>query len=155
MNKFSKIIVSLFGLGFMPIAPGTIASLFSVIFFYLFSSYLTFTTIVCTFLFMCVFSSKLITLYSYNRDNHDSPEIVIDEFLGIFFIIIFVEYFNFTNDKFMYFLIFIIFRFFDIFKIFPANWVDKNIKNSFGVILDDIIAGVYSVLTLYILNVFL
>ena len=55
----------------------------------------------------------------------------------------------------MFFLIFVSFRFFDILKIFPANWVDKKIKNSFGVILDDIIAGIYSILVLYLLNVFL
>ena len=155
MNKFSRIVISLFGLGFIPIAPGTIASLFSVIFFYLISAYLSFVTMIFIFLFIFLISIKLINLYSYNKNNHDSPEIVIDEFLGIFFIIIFYEYLKFTNDKLMFFLIFIIFRFFDIFKVFPANWVDKKIKNSFGVILDDIIAGIYSVLVLFILNVFL
>jgi len=155
MNKFSKIIISLFGLGFIPIAPGTFASLFSLIFFYLIYSYLSFIAMILIFLFIFLLSIKLINLYSYDKNDHDSPEIVIDEFIGIFFIIIFYEYFKFTNDKVMFFLIFIIFRFFDIFKVFPANWVDKKIKNSFGVILDDIIAGIYSVLVLYILNVFI
>ena len=155
MNKFSKIIISLFGLGFIPIAPGTFASLFSLIFFYLIYSYLSFITMIFIFLFIFLLSIKLINLYSYDKNDHDSPEIVIDEFIGIFFIIIFYEYFKFTNDKLMFFLIFIIFRFFYIFKVFPANWVDKKIKNSFGIILDDIIAGIYSVLVLYILNVFL
>ena len=107
------------------------------------------------FLLLFTLSIKLITIYSYYKNNHDSSEIVIDEFLGIFFIMIFFEYFNFTNDKLMFFLIFIIFRFFDILKIFPANWIDKKIKNSFGVILDDIVSGVYCVLVLYSLNVFL
>ena len=155
MNKFSKLIISLFGLGFIPIAPGTFASLFSLIFFYLIYSYLSFVAMIFIFLFIFLLSIKLINLYSYDKNNHDSPEIVIDEFIGIFFIIIFYEYFKFTNDKLMFFLIFIIFRFFDIFKVFPANWVDKKIKNSFGVILDDIIAGIYSVMVLYMLNVFL
>ena len=155
MNKFSKIIVSLFGLGFIQIAPGTFASLVSVIFFYLIFPYISLTKMIIIFLFILILSIKLINVYSYDKNNHDSPEIVVDEFLGIFFIIIFFEYFNFTNSKFMFFLIFIIFRFFDILKIFPANWVDKRIKNSFGIILDDIIAGVYSVLVLYLLNVFL
>ena len=155
MNKFSKIIVSLFGLGFIPIAPGTFASLFSLIFFYIISSYLSFVVMIFIFLFIFLLSIKLIDLYSDDKSDHDSPEIVIDEFLGIFFIIIFYEYFKFTNDKLMFFLIFIIFRFFDIFKVFPANWVDKKIKNSFGVILDDIIASIYSLLLLFILNAFL
>jgi len=155
MNKFSKIIISLFGLGFIPIAPGTFASLFSLIFFYLIYSYLSFIAMILIFLFIFLLSIKLINLYSYDKNDHDSPEIVIDEFIGIFFIIIFYEYFKFTNDKLMFFLIFIIFRFFDIFKVFPANWVDKKIKNSFGVILDDIIASIYSLLLLFILNAFL
>jgi len=155
MNKFSKIIISLFGLGFIPIAPGTFASLFSLIFFYIISSYLSFVVMIFIFLFIFLLSIKLIDLYSDDKSDHDSPEIVIDEFLGIFFIIIFYEYFKFTNDKLMFFLIFIIFRFFDIFKVFPANWVDKKIKNSFGVILDDIIASIYSLLLLFILNAFL
>ena len=111
MNKFSTVVISLFGLGFIPIAPGTIASLFSVIFFYLDSSYLSFIAMIFIFLFVFLLSIKLINLYSYNKSNYDSPEIVIDEFLGIFFIIIFYEYFKFTNDKLMFFLIFIIFRF--------------------------------------------
>jgi len=105
------------------------------------------------FLFIFLLSIKLINIYSYDKSNHDSTEIVIDEFLGIFFIIICFKHFNLTIDKFMFFLIFVSFRFFDILKIFPANWVDKKIKNSFGVILDDIVAGVYSVLVLYLLNV--
>ena len=155
MNKFSKIIISLFGLGFIPIAPGTFASLFSLIFFYLIYSYLSFIAMILIFFFIFLLSIKLINLYSYDKSDHDSAEIVIDEFLGIFFIVIFYEYFKFTNDKLMFFLIFIIFRFFDIFKVFPANWVDKKIKNSFGVILDDIIASIYSLLLLFILNAFL
>ena len=49
-------------------------------------------------------------------------------------------------------LIFILFRFFDILKIFPANIVDKKLKSSFGVILDDLIAGIYTIIILNILN---
>ncbi len=43
----------------------------------------------------------------------------------------------------------------DNLKIFPINWVDKNIKNSFGVVLDDLLAGVYSIIVLYSINVFI
>ena len=52
-------------------------------------------------------------------------------------------------------LIFILFRFFDIIKPFPANWIDKNMKNSYGIILDDIIAGIYTIITLTLANVFI
>jgi phosphatidylglycerophosphatase A len=49
-----------------------------------------------------------------------------------------------------YIYIFILFRYFDIKKPFPVNYFDKKFKNSFGVILDDVVAGLYVVLTLVI-----
>jgi len=52
-------------------------------------------------------------------------------------------------------LIFLFFRIFDILKPFPANWIDKNMRNSFGIILDDIVAGIYTIITLALINVFL
>lgn len=97
----------------------------------------------------------MINIYSNESENHDSSEIIIDEFLGINFILIFYEYFKFTNDLIMFILIFILFRFFDIVKLYPANWIDKNIRNSLGVILDDIVAGAYCVIILYCINGFL
>ena len=155
MNKFSKIIISLFGIGFFPWASGTIGSFFSLVFFYLILDYLSFLNIVLIFLIIFFISIKLIDIYSNFVNNHDPSEIVIDEFLGITFILIFYEYIKFTNDMAMFFLIFLIFRFFDIIKFYPSNWIDINIKNSWGVILDDIVAGAYCVIILYTLNAFL
>ena len=90
----------------------------------------------------------------------DSKEIVIDEFLGqsipiLFFYIIFYEG-SVSNHFFLIivFLSFIGFRFFDILKPYPINYVDKNIKNGFGVILDDLIAGFFTLIILYICIVF-
>jgi phosphatidylglycerophosphatase A len=155
MNRLTKMIVSLFGIGFIPLAPGTVGSFFSIIFFYIIFEYFSFVNIIIIFLFTFFISLKLINLYSSLSNKYDPSEIVIDEFLGINFIFIFYEYFKFTNDIFMFVLIFIIFRLFDIIKFFPANWIDKNIKNSWGVILDDVVAGFYCVIILYTLNVFI
>ncbi len=155
MFKFSKLFVSIFGIGFFPIAPGTVGSFFSIIFFYIIINSVTILTLLISFLILIFFSIVFINIYSSNKDVYDSSEIIIDEFLGIFTIIIFYEYIKFANDIVMFTLIFLLFRFFDIMKIYPANWVDKNLKNSFGVILDDLIAGVYCILVLSFLNVFL
>ena len=84
---------------------------------------------------------------------------MIDEFIGqsvplLFFYMVT----SFTEKDIFYFfafISFILFRFFDIFKIFPSNYFDKHYKNGYGVILDDIIAGIYTVLTLIILNAFI
>ena len=57
-----------------------------------------------------------------------------------------------ANDALIfYFIIFILFRIYDIFKPFPINYIDKNLQNAVGVILDDVIAGIYTVLTLIII----
>ena len=86
-------------------------------------------------------------------NTHDSSVIVIDEFLGIYLIFIFYDLIKTSNDILTIFLIFILFRFFDITKIFPANLIDKKMKNSLGVLLDDLTAAIYTIVLLYILNV--
>ena len=155
MNKIILIFTTLFGIGYSPIAPGTIGSIFSIVFLYFLIKFVSYSFLVIIFLIILFTSLKLIEKYSNLLKSHDSSTIVIDEFLGIFLIILFYDYLKFTNDFIMFFLILILFRFFDILKIFPINWVDKNIKNSFGVVLDDLLAGVYSIIVLYSINVFI
>ena len=155
MNKIISIFTTLFGIGYSPIAPGTIGSIFSIVFLYFLIKFVSYSFLVIIFLIILFTSLKLIEKYSNLLKSHDSSTIVIDEFLGIFLIILFYDYLKFTNDFIMFFLILILFRFFDILKIFPINWVDKNIKNSLGVVLDDLLAGVYSIIVLYSINVFI
>ena len=155
MNKIISIFTTLFGIGYSPIAPGTIGSIFSIVFLYFLIKFVSYSFLVIIFLIILFASLKLIEKYSNLLKSHDSSTIVIDEFLGIFLIILFYDYLKFSNDFIMFLLILILFRFFDILKIFPINWVDKNIKNSFGVVLDDLLAGVYSIIILYSINVFI
>ena len=96
-----------------------------------------------------------IKVYSKSINKHDAKEIVIDEFLGIYLIIIFSYDFKIFNSEFVkIFMILLFFRIFDILKPFPANWIDKNMKNSYGIILDDIVAGIYTIITLTLINAF-
>ena len=155
MNKINSIFTTLFGIGYSPIAPGTLGSIFSIVFLYFLIKFVSYSFLVIIFLIILFTSLKLIEKYSNLLKSHDSSTIVIDEFLGIFLIILFYDYLKFTNDFIMFLLILILFRFFDILKIFPINWVDNNIKNSFGVVLDDLLAGVYSIIVLYSINVFI
>ena len=152
MNNLSKIFISIFGIGFIKFAPGTFGSLISLIFYYLtlniLNVYIIFLIFCCVFLF----SLKFIKIYSEIVNQNDSSSIVIDEFLGISFIMLFYDYIICINNVVSFTLIFLLFRFFDIFKFFPANWIDKNIKNSWGVILDDIFAGIYTIISLIIVN---
>ena len=70
-----------------------------------------------------------IHLYSKQNESYDAKEIIIDEFIGIYLILLFYDYVFLINNYITLILIFILFRFFDITKIFPANIVDKKIKN--------------------------
>ena len=155
MNKIISIFTTLFGIGYSPIVPGTIGSIFSIVFLYFLIKFVSYSFLVIIFLIIIFTSLKLIEKYSNLLKSHDSSTIVIDEFLGIFLIILFYDYLKFTNDFIMFLLILILFRFFDVLKVFPINWVDKHIKNSFGVVLDDLLAGVYSIIVLYSINVFI
>jgi phosphatidylglycerophosphatase A len=85
----------------------------------------------------------------------DAKEIVIDEFVGqsipllsIYNLVLF----NNINNFILYtFSVFFLFRLFDIFKPYPINIIDKKIKNGFGVMLDDVLAGIYSVIVFFLI----
>ena len=80
-------------------------------------------------------------------DNIDDKSIVIDEIIGYLSFMIFFDT-NVTNII----IGFLLFRFFDILKPFPISYVDKKIKNSFGVIFDDLLAGLFSGILLFYIN---
>jgi phosphatidylglycerophosphatase A len=157
MKKLTKLFLSIFFVGYINFAPGTWGSLASIVIIFLLFNFLSPSLLILILTFIIVFfiSNFLINYFSSFENSHDSKHIVIDEFLGIFFIFFFYDFVFIYNTFFTLLLIFLIFRFFDITKIFPANYIDKNYKNGFGVILDDIIAGIYTILTLVILNAFI
>ena len=100
-----------------------------------------------------IYSFYAISTHTKNSQNKDPSEIIIDEFLGQSIPIYLYEISHGTTKEpyeaiIYYAIFFILFRYFDIMKPFPVNYFDKNFKNSFGVIMDDICAGLYVVLTL-------
>ena len=103
---------------------------------------------------MFILSLFFVKKFSIYTKSHDSGIIVIDEFLGIYLIFIFYDFLYFINSYLTIFFIFVLFRFFDILKIFPANIIDKKMNNSFGVLLDDLVAAIYTIMVLYVLNVY-
>ena len=155
MKIFSNIFVSLFYSGYFKLWPGTFGSLVSIILLYPIVAYnlITINILIIIFILIFLLSLYLINYYSNNTNTHDSGIIVIDEFLGIYLILIFYDLIFIYNNILTLFFIFILFRFFDITKIFPANIIDKKMKNSLGVLLDDLVASLYTILTLYTINV--
>ena len=157
MKNITKIFISLFYIGYFKLSPGSLGSLLSILilfpFFWL--EIFSYKLLIFFFIFTFILSIYFINLYSNQNSSHDAKEIIIDEFVGIYFIFLFYDYIFLINNYITLILIFILFRFFDITKLFPANIIDKKIKNPFGVMLDDIIAAIYTILFMYILNVYL
>ena len=157
MKNFTKIFVSIFYIGYIRYAPGTWGSLASLgIIFFLFNIInISLSILIILFVFLFFLSNYLINYFSSITNSHDSKHIVIDEFLGMFFIFLFYDVIFIYNNYITCLLIFVCFRIFDVFKIFPANYFDKQLHSGYGVILDDIIAGMYTILTMIIINVFI
>jgi len=156
MNKIYQIFSTLFFIGYVKWAPGTIASLASLIIILLLKIIFRQTTFIFLFIFIFFIAIIFVTKFSKSINKHDAKEIVIDEFLGIYIIIIFSYNFDIFDSEYLkFFLIFIFFRIFDIVKPFPIKWIDNKIQNSYGIIFDDIIAGVYTIIILALINVFI
>jgi phosphatidylglycerophosphatase A len=143
------------GLGKIKFIPGTFGSLATtIILYYLFHILSISPNIILIILMMIFFYSfYAVSDHIKNSKNKDPSEIIIDEFLGQSIPIYLYEISHGTakngSEAITYYaLFFILFRYFDIIKPFPVSFFDKNFKNSFGVIMDDICAGFYVVLTL-------
>ena len=137
-------IATLGGIGKLFIAPGTIASLlatFTGYFILLNISKFIFLLLIIAIFFLGILSSNA---HYKKYKKHDSSEIVIDEVVGQWLVVIFL------NENILHLLLgFVLFRFFDIIKPWPISLADKNIKNGFGVMLDDVIAGFFAGVLLY------
>ena len=160
-KKIGKLIVTMFGVGFIKYFPGTFGSLVTASLYYIFYVIkINYFFLLSINFFLFFYSVWMINNLEGEFKEIDAKEIVIDEFLGqsipiLFFYIIFYE--GSVSNTFFFiivFLSFIGFRFFDILKPYPINYVDKNIKNGFGVILDDLIAGFFTLIVLYICIIF-
>ncbi len=155
IKTFNSLFVTMFGLGKIKFVPGTLGSLATTIFlFYLFHSLKIYPNAILTgWIIILIYSFYAVSTHIKDSKNKDPGEIIIDEFLGQSIPIYLYEISHGTtkenNEAIVYYaLFFILFRYFDIIKPFPVSFFDKNFKNSFGVIMDDICAGLCVVLTL-------
>ena len=160
IKTLNYLIVTCFGIGSIRFAPGTITSLITTVFLYSLFHIINLpnNTILVTLVIIFIYSFYAVSEYIKFNENKDPKEVVIDEFIGQCIPIYLYEIshgavINTQETVLFYLYIFILFRFFDIKKPFPINFFDKKFKNSFGVIIDDVIAGLYVVLTLIIFMV--
>ena len=162
INKLNFLFVTLFGIGKIKKIPGSFASLVTILFLFFLFHVLNFSPNIVLFLILIIFFIALYAVNMFIKDltQKDPKEVVIDEFIGQSIPVCLYEVaHNLPKEtdqvlKF-YFIMFILFRIFDITKPFPVNYYDKNFKNSFGVIMDDVCAGLYvvAILVLYMILV--
>ena len=154
-NKINFFFVTLFGIGKIKKIPGSFASLATALFLFFLFHILNVSPNIVLFSIIVIFFISLYAVSIFIKDlpNKDPKEIVIDEFIGQSIPICLYEVAHDMpkeTDQVLkfYFIMFILFRIFDIAKPFPVSYYDKNFKNSFGVIMDDVCAGLYVVLVL-------
>ena len=157
IKTFNYLFVSCLGIGSFRFAPGTITSLVTTVFLFSLFHIINLSNNVILLFLLIIFAYSFYAVSEYIKDNEnkDPKEVVVDEFIGQSIPIYLYEIAHGTiknsqETALFYLYIFILFRYFDIKKPFPVNYFDKKFKNSFGVILDDVVAGLYVVLTLII-----
>jgi len=155
IKSLNTLFVTMFGLGKIPKIPGTFGSLATTIILYISFHILNLSSniVFIVLIFIFIFSFLAVATHIKDIKNKDPKEVIIDEFIGQSIPIYLYEISHGTektaNEAIIFYSIcFILFRFFDIVKPFPVSFFDRNFKNSFGVIMDDVCAGFYVVLSL-------
>lgn len=135
------------GSGAMPFAPGTFGTLLAIPFYLLLQPLPLFAYIIFVIAFI-IASSWISDRVSRDIHVHDHPGMCIDEFAGFF-----VTMINAPHGWGWIILGFLLFRLFDIWKPWPINVIDEKVHGGFGMVLDDIVAGIFAMIIIQIVKV--
>ena len=158
IKKFNLFFCTLINVGKIKFAPGTIASLITCLLFLL--SINIFDILILFFCTIVIFCYSFVAINSSwdSFDTNDPHEIVVDEVVGQMLPLLAIPIYEtlyLAPKEYYCAAAFLLFRLFDIWKPFPINYVDNNTKGALGIMLDDILAGVYTVIALTIMFFFL
>ena len=145
-------------IGKIKYAPGTMSSLLTSIIFLLLINIFSYTIIFLITLIIFLYSFVAINNSFDEFESEDPQEIVIDEVVGQILTLLAIPIYETLYPlPIIYYCIgsFFLFRLFDIWKPYPVNYVDDNVGGSLGIMLDDIVASLYSILILSVLFFFL
>jgi len=161
INKINFLFVTLFGIGKIKKIPGSLASLVTTLFLFFLFHILNISPNIVLISVIIIFFISLyaVNIFIKDLENKDPKEVVIDEFIGQSIPLCLYEVVHNVPKETaeilkFYFIMFILFRIFDITKPFPVSYYEKNFKNSLGVIMDDVCAGLYVVAILVLYMVF-
>jgi len=145
MLFISNLFVTFFYIGKSPFAPGTLGSLVGVALWYYLIS-IDFLLLILFFTLYFILSFILTNIYLKSSNNDDPSEVICDEVIGQ---LIPLSIISIADDTYLILIAFISFRIFDIFKFYPSNKAEE-LPGASGVILDDVIAGIYSLIIVFI-----
>jgi phosphatidylglycerophosphatase A len=142
------------GVGF-GYAPGTLASMLTSVVNYVCikeftpSSHRILLYETTSIIILFILGLASITVYlKNNKGDKDPKEVVIDEVIGQLLAICICQMYlrecNLFEQISLHLVCFLLFRLFDILKPWPIGWIDKNLTNAFGVIADDVLAGIFA-----------
>ena len=161
IKQLNILILTMLGIGNSKYAPGTVASFVTSVLFVCFYNFQVNILLLILYIFLIfIYSVYSIENFKNSFSSIDAKEIVIDEFIGqsvpILTIYNLIEKNNLSHFILFTFVSFVLFRIFDILKPYPINKIDAAMKNGLGVVLDDIVAGIYSagvlIIFIFLLN---
>jgi phosphatidylglycerophosphatase A len=149
MKYYILLLATGFGVGYSPITPGTLGTLIAIPIYYFLSEIPSpiYEITLTAFFFLSVWISASVENYYGKKDDQ---RIVIDEIMGFLITMLWIP-------RTVRFIIvgFFLFRFFDILKPFPIRRLEKRLKGGYGVVLDDVLAGVYANIALRLVLLFI
>ena len=158
IKKFNLFFLTFFMIGKIKYAPGTLASFFTCILFLFLINIFSFFFVFLITIIIFLFSFVAINNSFHDFKSDDPQEIVIDEVVGQMLTLLAIPIYETLYPlPMIYYCIsaFLLFRLFDVWKPYPINYVDNNVKGSLGIMLDDVIASFYTIITLCIALFFL
>lgn len=170
----ASLVATCLGVGHIPFAPGTFGTIFGIILLViltfqpragLFSQEALLPIFYSLTILLYVLGAWAADVYGKRTGKEDASEIVIDEVVGMWIAVgvvipVYGALLAYDKDAFLYFLVlspafllagFILFRVFDIRKPWLVGWAERHFKGGHGVMMDDVIAGVYAAIAFYIL----
>lgn len=136
-----KLFLTVFYTGLSPVAPGTVGSLLALIIGLGLIQFMSLSNLFMFSILITVIAVKQINIYEKEVSAHDGKEIVIDELVGMWLAL---SICNINNENMLYLapLAFMYFRLFDIWKPSIIGRIDKNVEGGWGVMGDDVVAGI-------------
>ncbi len=148
MNHLAQVIATWFGSGYLPKAPGTWGSLAALPFAWgiMLIAPGVFPILVAS-VFLLLVGVWAASQHSATLGEHDAGEIVVDEVVGQWIALAVAPF-----SPLGWFTAFLLFRLFDVLKPWPISWIDKRVSGGWGIMLDDVVAGIFAALVLMLIT---